>query len=81
MNKIKLITEAYATQPSTFEVKEKEPDGMLKSHYLKCIELEKFDELINGKISQVAYYVGYNWNDKIIFKYHQQSVNVHYFEE
>ena len=79
MNRIKLITEAYSMQPITLQVHETEPEDSLKHLYIKNIVYEQHSEFINGRYSEVAYYVGYDWNNRIAWKYHTSSVNVHYF--
>ena len=73
--KIRTITEAYSMQPICLRVVEK-PQEWAVENSIKRIELEVIDEFASGKTSV---YRGYNFEDKLIFQYLADSVNVHYF--
>jgi len=72
--RIKSIVEAYSMQPNVFYVPEagvicKNPDQDIKH-----IEREQVDQYEWD-------YVGYNFNEKMLFRYHEKSVNVHYYTD
>lgn len=68
MKKIKSITEAFSMQPSTLQT------GM-EYGCCKEIKLEKVF-LINGDTE--GYYIGYDNDNKEVFRYLEKCVNVHY---
>lgn len=76
--KIKSITEAFSMQPAHFYVTEKVDNKYPENYkfYVKRIE-EEFKQLRDGDI--ITYYVGYDWNEDIMFKYIAKTVNVTYY--
>lgn len=79
MKKIKFISEAYSQQPEKLEITtqekyEKYKDQERSKYFIKEIKVEEI-EIIE---SVILYYVGYNFEDKIIFQYKADSVNIGY---
>ena len=75
-NKIYSISEAFSMQPKHISVMDEEH---YKSYYDKpnaCKEI-KLEPVQIGEV--VMAYVGYNFEDKKIFQYLANTVNVHYF--
>ena len=72
---IKSITEAFSMQPACYIVTEKEPTRN-KHFHLKRIEV------INEQTSpndMTTFYVGFDWDENIMFKYIAATVNVTYY--
>lgn len=69
MSKIRQIREAYSIQPGYWEVNDYD------TYYDNPNACK---EIILETIENVNYYVGYNYEDEIIFKFLADSVNVIY---
>ena len=76
--KIKSITEAFSMQPNFFSVTEKLENVNPRDYkyYLKRIE-EEIQQ--TGENNRITYYIGYDWNGDIMFKYIAATVNVAYY--
>ena len=72
--KIKSITEAFSMQPNYFSV-----CAYDHKHGDECLKEINEELQPDGENILIKYYVGWNFNDKMIFKYLANSVNVHYF--
>lgn len=70
MSKIKSISEAFSMQPRTLSV------DKIRSNFNPD---ESVKEIVLERSGEDSYsYVGYNFEGKMLFKYLEHSVNVHY---
>ncbi len=69
--KIKSITEAYSMQPETLSIRTEREKKRFNPTSKDC-------EYIQKEGIDTIYYIGYNFEHKMLFKYLANSVNVHY---
>lgn len=72
--KIKAVTEAYAREPRRFEVNAKSELGIQKI----LLQMETHKNPPHPEVSKHMY-IAYDKDEKIMFKWQLDSVNVEYF--
>ena len=75
--KIKSISEAFSMQPITLEVTREDKRSNF-DHENDIKEIKQEGKQVNSD-KMISVYRGYNYDDKMLFEYIVESVNVHYF--
>ena len=76
MKRIKAISEAFSMQPVTLEINPKcLPENLRDGQVVEIKE----EMLHTAAGDHIIYYIGYDKNGKMIFKYLANACNVHYY--
>ena len=76
MKKIKRVSEAFSLQPNEKHVST-EWEFTQKISHIKLIEIMQFQTSTN---EQTSFYVGFNFDNEIVFKWVTSACNVEYFD-